>query len=165
MQPVHTREELKEADRAAIAEVGLEALVARAGAAVARAALGILGQGYGKRVVVVAGKGHNGDDGRVASAMLARRGVRVVEIDPGALPEALPACDLVIDAAYGTGFKGEYRAPEVPAGTPVLAIDVPSGLDCDTGEACAGAVRAAQDRDDGGAQARAAHGRGPRARR
>ncbi len=144
MQPVHTREELKEADRAAIAEVGLEALVARAGAAVARAALGILGQGYGKRVVVVAGKGHNGDDGRVASSMLARRGVRVVEIGPEALPEALPACDLVIDAAYGTGFKGEYRAPEVPAGTPVLAIDVPSGLDCDTGEACAGAVRASR---------------------
>ena len=48
----------------------------------------------------------------------------------------------MIDAAYGTGFRGEYRAPAVPAGTPVLAIDVPSGLDADTGLACPGAVKA-----------------------
>ena len=142
MQPVHTRDELRAADQAAIAEVGLDTLVARAGAAVAHAALVILGTGYGKRVVVIAGRGHNGDDGRVAASVLSRRGVRVREIDPGALDDPLPACDLVIDAAYGTGFRGEYRAPAVPAGTPVLAIDVPSGLDADTGLACAGAVRA-----------------------
>jgi hydroxyethylthiazole kinase-like uncharacterized protein yjeF len=142
MQPVHTRDELREADKAAIAKVGLDILLARAGSAVATAALRILGQGYGKRVVVIAGRGHNGDDGRVASALLARRGVRVIEIDPGALPETLPACDLVIDAAYGTGFRGEYKAPEVPAATPVLAVDIPSGLDCDTGLAGEGAVRA-----------------------
>ena len=142
MQPIHTRDELRAADEAAISEVGLEVLVARAGAAVAKAALRLLGGSYGKRVVVVAGRGHNGDDGRVASAILARRGVRVVELDPTALPEVLPGCDLVIDAAYGTGFRGEYRAPEVPATTPVLAIDIPSGVDCDTGSACEGAVRA-----------------------
>ena len=76
--------------------------------------------------------------------MLRRRGVRVTELDPGALPTTLPACDLVIDAAYGTGFRGEYRAPAVPAGTPVLAIDIPSGLDADTGLACEGAVSATE---------------------
>jgi NAD(P)H-hydrate epimerase len=142
MQPVHTRDELRAADAAAIAEVGLDTLVARAGTAVATAALRRLGTGYGKRVVVVAGRGHNGDDGRVASALLRRRGVRVTELDPGALPATLPSCDLVIDAAYGTGFRGEYRAPKVPEGVPVIAVDIPSGLDCDTGSACEGAVRA-----------------------
>jgi NAD(P)H-hydrate epimerase len=73
MQPVHSREELRAADQAAIAEVGLDTLVARAGAAVAHAAIGLLGGAYGKRAVVVAGRGHNGDDGRVAASMLRRR--------------------------------------------------------------------------------------------
>jgi NAD(P)H-hydrate epimerase len=142
MFAVHTRDELRAADEAAIAEVGLEELVRRAGAAVAGAALKLLGGTYGKRVVVVAGRGHNGDDGRVAAGMLRARGVSVTEIDPLALPGAIGGCDLVIDAAYGTGFRGEYDAPQVAAGIPVLAIDIPSGVDCDTGTACAGAVRA-----------------------
>ena len=144
MQPIHTRDELRAADQAAIAEVGLDVLVARAGAAVANAALRLLSTAYGKRVVVIAGRGHNGDDGRVAAAVLGRRGVRVWQFDPGALPDKLPACELVIDAAFGTGFKGSYRAPAVPAGTPVIAIDVPSGLDADTGIACEGAVMATE---------------------
>ena len=142
MLPVHTRAELRAADEAAIAEVGLEALVARAGAAVAKEALRLLGGTYGRRVVIVAGRGHNGDDGRVAADLLRRRSVSVVELDPTDLPGTLPDCNLVVDAAYGTGFRGEYRAPEVPPGTDVLAIDIPSGLDCDTGVACEGAVRA-----------------------
>ncbi len=142
MQPVHVRDELRIADQAAIADVGLATLVERAGGAVAAAALRLLVSGYGKRAVVIAGRGHNGDDGRVAAAMLRRRGVRVVLCDPAALPAELPPCDLVIDAAYGTGFRGSYRAPAVPAGTPVLAVDIPSGLDVDTGVACEGAVRA-----------------------
>ncbi|MGD0982254.1 MAG: NAD(P)H-hydrate dehydratase [Acidimicrobiales bacterium] len=144
MQPVHTRDELRAADETAIAEVGLDVLVARAGAAVANAALGLLDGAYGKRVAVVAGRGHNGDDGRVAASMLRRRGVRVAELDPADLPVTLPVCDLVIDAAYGTGFRGEYRAPAVPDGIPVLAIDIPSGLDADTGLACEGAVSATE---------------------
>ena len=54
----------------------------------------------------------------------------------------LPPCDLVIDAAYGTGFRGSYDAPAVPAGARVLAIDIPSGVDADTGAAPGDAVRA-----------------------
>jgi ADP-dependent NAD(P)H-hydrate dehydratase / NAD(P)H-hydrate epimerase len=144
VQPVHIRDELRAADEAAIADVGLDTLVARAGQAVAAAALALLGGGYGKRAIVVAGRGHNGDDGRVAALLLSRRGVRIAMFDPGAAPRELPSCDLVIDAAYGTGFRGEYLAPAVAPGTPVLAIDVPSGLDADTGLACPGAVRATQ---------------------
>src|SRR5206468_12211774 len=55
--------------------------------------------------------------------------------------EPLGQCDLVIDAAYGTGFRGEYDAPD-PARASVLAVDIPSGVNGLTGEAAAGAVRA-----------------------
>jgi NAD(P)H-hydrate epimerase len=41
----------------------------------------------------------------------------------------------VIDAAYGTGFRGRYDAPAAPAGALVLAVDIPSGVDGDTGAA------------------------------
>jgi NAD(P)H-hydrate epimerase len=95
-------------------------------------------------VVVVAGKGSNGADGRVAAGVLARRGatVEVLEADEVAGGGALPPCDLVIDGAYGTGFRGNYDAPSPPPGATVLAIDIPSGVDADTGEAPGDAVRA-----------------------
>ena len=85
-------------------------------------------------MTVVAGRGNNGADGRVAAELLTRRGARVAVVDAG-VGDPLGAPDLVIDAAYGTGFHGEYRAPEVAEGTPVLAVDIPSGVSGDTGEA------------------------------
>ncbi|MDP9386469.1 MAG: bifunctional ADP-dependent NAD(P)H-hydrate dehydratase/NAD(P)H-hydrate epimerase, partial [Actinomycetota bacterium] len=139
MIPVLTPEEMREVDAAAPDPV--DVLVARAGAAVARSAVRLLGGTYGRRVTVVAGKGNNGVDGREAADILARRGTRVLVVDAADAPAALPACDLVVDAAYGTGFRGEYRAPDA-GGAPVLAVDIPSGVDGLTGEAGDGAVRA-----------------------
>ncbi|HET7721953.1 MAG TPA: NAD(P)H-hydrate dehydratase [Acidimicrobiales bacterium] len=139
MIPVLTPEEMRAVDRAAPEPE--EVLVERAGGAVAQEALSMLGGAYGRRVVVVAGKGNNGADGRVAAERLRRRGIRVEVIEAGEQPERLPASDLVIDAAYGTGFRGDYTAPD-PAGAPVLAVDIPSGVDGLTGEAQPGAVRA-----------------------
>jgi NAD(P)H-hydrate epimerase len=141
VRPVVTPEEMAAIDEAAAEPV--EELIGRAGAAVARAAVEEMGGTYGRRVVVVAGKGNNGADGRAAAARLERRGVRVQVLDASAAPSPLPACDLVIDAAYGTGFRGDYRAPD-PGSAPVLAVDIPSGVDGLTGRACAGAVRAAR---------------------
>jgi hydroxyethylthiazole kinase-like uncharacterized protein yjeF len=130
--PVVAPDEMAEIDRAATEPV--EVLIDRAGAAVAREAQRLLGGSYGRRVVVVAGKGSNGADGRAAAARLRRRGIAVVVLDaatlePGAV---LPPADLVIDAAYGTGFHGTYHAPD-PGGAPVLAVDIPSGLSGETG--------------------------------
>jgi ADP-dependent NAD(P)H-hydrate dehydratase / NAD(P)H-hydrate epimerase len=142
VRAVLTRDEMRAADAAALAHVSHETLVTRAGTAVAVAALRMLGGAYGRRVVVVAGKGSNGADGRVAAHALARRGAKVVVLDAADAPSELPACDLVIDGAYGTGFKGTYDAPAPPAGAPVLAIDIPSGVDADSGEASGAAVRA-----------------------
>jgi hydroxyethylthiazole kinase-like uncharacterized protein yjeF len=139
--PVLTPEEMKAVDRTAPEPV--DVLVQRAGAAVGRAALKMLGGAYGRRVVVVAGKGNNGADGRVAAGWLRRRGVRVAVVDTAEQPDRLPACDLVIDAAFGTGFRGEYRAPD-PGGAPVLAVDIASGVDGLTGEAGPDAVRATE---------------------
>jgi ADP-dependent NAD(P)H-hydrate dehydratase / NAD(P)H-hydrate epimerase len=144
MRAVLTRDEMQAADAAAVAEVSHDTLVRRAGTAAGMAALAMLGGTYGRRVVVVAGKGSNGADGRVAAGLLARRGARVMVLDASTTGDGavLPACDLVIDAAYGTGFRGSYTAPVVPAGAAVLAIDLPSGVDADTGEASGDAVSA-----------------------
>jgi hydroxyethylthiazole kinase-like uncharacterized protein yjeF len=138
--PILTPEEMAAVDAAAPEPV--EVLIGRAGSALARAAVGMVGGTYGRRVVVVAGKGNNGADGRDAAARLRRRGTVVHVVDALDLDGGrLPASDLVIDAAYGTGFRGEYDAPDA-GGAPVLAADIPSGVSGSTGEAGAGAVRA-----------------------
>ncbi|MGO8873651.1 MAG: NAD(P)H-hydrate dehydratase [Acidimicrobiales bacterium] len=133
MEPVLTVSEMQAVDAAAQATTALDVLVARAGTAVAIAALDLLGGAYGRRVVVVAGRGNNGADGRVAAGLLARRGATVRVVVAGTA-DALGPADLVVDAAYGTGFRGEYRAPSIEPGTPVLAVDIPSGVQGDTGE-------------------------------
>jgi ADP-dependent NAD(P)H-hydrate dehydratase / NAD(P)H-hydrate epimerase len=131
MIPVVTPEEMAAIDRAAPEPV--EVLIGRAGAAVARAAVDLMGGAYGRRVVIVAGKGNNGNDGREAGRRLAARGVRVRIRPPDVA--LLPRSDLVIDAAFGTGFRGTYDFPPVEPGTPVLAVDIPSGLNGLTGVA------------------------------
>jgi len=132
--PIVTPAEMRSIDQEAPEPV--EELIARAGSALARHAISMLGGTYGRRVVVLVGSGNNGNDGRDAARRLVRRGVRVKIIEvgevlggPDADPVQLPACDLVIDAAFGTGFRGEYNAPEAPPGAMVLAVDVPSGID------------------------------------
>ena len=65
--------------------------------------------------------------------------MKVHLIDALTGPAMLPPCDLVIDAAFGTGFRGEWTAPAVAGvagGRPmVLAVDIPSGVNALTGEA------------------------------
>jgi len=139
---VLTADEMRAADAAALSTVSHETLVGRAGTAVGVAALRLLGGAYGRRVTVVVGKGSNGADGRVAAALLARRGARVTVIAAADGPAALPRCDLVIDAAYGTGFRGSYDAPAVAPGVPVLSGDIASGVDADTGAAPGAPFRA-----------------------
>jgi hydroxyethylthiazole kinase-like uncharacterized protein yjeF len=139
MVPVVRVEEMQAID----AEAGepLEVLVDRAGRAVARAALDLLGGGYGRRVVVVAGPGNNGDDGRRAADVLRARGARVAILDATDAPERVPDCDLVVDAAFGTGLSRDYRSPD-PGDATVLAVDIASGISGDTGAVLGRPVRA-----------------------
>jgi hydroxyethylthiazole kinase-like uncharacterized protein yjeF len=142
MRPVLTAGEMREVDAQAVASgTPVATLIERAGTAVATEAIALLGGTYGRRVVVVAGSGNNGADGRMAASVLARRGVRTLIVDAREAPGKLPSSDLVIDAAYGTGFRGDYEAPD-PAGAPVLAVDIPTGVDADSGVTGANAVRA-----------------------
>ena len=138
MQPVLTIAQMQAVDAQGQATTPLDELVERAGTAVAGAALELMGGAYGRRVVLVCGKGNNGADGRVAARLLARRGARVTVVAPGqvdAIGGPGPQGGLVVDAAFGTGFGGTYTAPRVAPGIPVLAVDIPSGVEGDTGRA------------------------------
>lgn len=138
MIPVLTPTEMADVDREA--PEPLSVLIRRAAGAVAHAALETMGGGYGRRVVVVAGPGNNGEDGRVAASLLERRGCRCSVIDALDAPDELPDTDLVIDAAFGTGLRNEYDFPRTHA--PVLAVDIPSGIDGLTGSVLGRPARA-----------------------
>ena len=136
-------DELYTADEARAAEAGHDVaeLMERAGAAVAREVL----QRYpdAQRIAVVCGGGSNGGDGRIAAQLLREQGRDAVET------EAVERADLIVDALFGTGFHGEPRAEAATtierinaAAVPVVAVDVPSGVDASTGEVAGGAVRA-----------------------
>jgi len=117
-------------------------LMERAGAAVAREAMRAFPRA--RRFVAVCGGGANGGDGRVAVRLLREAGKDAVEAED---PQG---ADVVVDGLFGTGFHGEPR-PEAAAlierinasGVPVVAVDVPSGVDASTGEIAGAAVRAA----------------------
>ncbi len=71
------------------------------------------------------------------------------EIAPDDLPTHLDGCDLIVDAIFGTGLDGRITGAAATvidrindSGRPVLAVDVPSGLDCDSGEPLGSAVTA-----------------------
>ncbi len=158
MRPVLTPAEMAAADQHAIATGTPESvLIDRAGRSVARHARQMLGGVYGRRVTVIAGKGNNGADGRVAARYLRARGIGVevllLEESFGGveLRRALERSDLVIDAMYGTGFRGRLEGDaEMVAialkasAAPVLAVDIPSGVDGTTGSISGTAVRAQQ---------------------
>ena len=109
----------------------------------------------GDLIVVLAGKGHNGDDARHTSQNLNDREVylvNVVEPDAG-LGELRSQLSLepslIIDGLFGIGLDRPLDVHWAKlidainsANVPILAIDVPSGLNADTGEPVGGAVRA-----------------------
>jgi len=146
-------------------------LMERAGAAIAGMAAGML-SGKAQPPVIVAGPGNNGGDGFVAARLLKERGTTPIVVfagDPQRLPaDARGACErwqavggtvlpdlppgpfgLAIDALFGIGLTRpvEGRAAEIVArinalDCPVLAVDIPSGLDADSGCVLGCAVRA-----------------------
>jgi hydroxyethylthiazole kinase-like uncharacterized protein yjeF len=179
MKPVLSPAEAQALDRAAQADgVAAVDLMERAGWAVARACLDLTGGSYGRRAVVVCGKGNNGGDGFVAArhlarwglrvvvlfaddpagfrepaatnhALLAEAGVRVRRLDPGVLDRELERADVAVDAIFGTGFRGVPEGGWMAAidglngaHAPVVAVDIPSGVDGTTGAVDGAAVRA-----------------------
>jgi NAD(P)H-hydrate epimerase len=141
--------------RTIAAGTSLTVLMERAGRAVAWTVRRALPGTYGRRVVVVCGKGNNGGDGLVAAKVLEGWGVRttVFELADGVarteFTRALAAADLVVDAMYGTGLRDALRddaawIAEQLNDWPgeIVAVDIPSGVNGLTGEVPGWAVRA-----------------------
>ncbi len=166
MRPVLDVAESRRLD--ATADTSVDVLMDRAGFGVALGAVE-MGAGYGTRVAVLAGTGNNGGDGYVAARYLAARGAqvtvyalgpprsRVVAATAAERAAAADVCitqldaprpaDLLIDALFGVGFRGELPAPAtawMDLDTTTLAIDVPSGLDADSGRITGRAFAAAR---------------------
>ncbi|MCX5194955.1 bifunctional ADP-dependent NAD(P)H-hydrate dehydratase/NAD(P)H-hydrate epimerase [Streptomyces sp. NBC_00249] len=166
MRTAYSVETVRAAERELMARLPQGALMARAAAGLAAVCAGLLGRVYGSRVVLLVGPGDNGGDALYAGARLARRGagVTAVPLDPervhpgglatlraagGRLADSVPArADLVLDGLVGIGGRGGLRpaaaalAGRIPAGAVVVAVDLPSGVDADTGEVAGPAVSA-----------------------
>jgi ADP-dependent NAD(P)H-hydrate dehydratase / NAD(P)H-hydrate epimerase len=151
LDPLYEAAEMRAADAWAIDEqsVPQEDLMERAALGLARVTADVAGGRGPIRIVV--GKGNNGGDGRVAARLLEEDGHGVEVID-GTQPfdaGRLDGSGVVVDALLGTGFEGAPREPVASAiaainalGAPVVACDVPSGVNASTGEIEAAAVRA-----------------------
>jgi hydroxyethylthiazole kinase-like uncharacterized protein yjeF len=168
---VLTTSEMERADRLTIA-AGTPgfALMMSAGQAVAEAAMDLVEDGP---IVVVAGRGNNGGDGFVAAAELAARGREVSVIllcgrdtlqGDAALaargwkypvlpfnPQAIGKPALIIDALFGAGLNRPVKGDPLEMieainanGAPVLAVDLPSGINGTTGAVMGAAIDAAE---------------------
>ncbi|MDT9688650.1 NAD(P)H-hydrate dehydratase [Streptomyces sp. P9(2023)] len=147
------------------------ALMQRAAAGLAAACLSLLGRGhvYGARVVLLVGSGDNGGDALYAGVRLARRGAGVTAVLLGEKAherglaallaaggrvaedpfEVLAVADLVMDGITGIGGQGGLRPDAVPVARAargsdavVVAVDLPSGVDADSGRVAGEALRA-----------------------
>jgi len=133
LEPLYSAEEM----RAAEASHDVDAMMQRAGEAVAEQLMHRFPDA--RRIALHAGGGANGGDGRIAAEILRAQGREIVDERP----------DVVIDALLGTGLKGAPR-DETSAlieqinlgGVPVLAVDIPSGVNASTGEVAGAAVNA-----------------------
>ncbi len=141
-EPLYTAAEMRAAEERYPGYPGSAGeLMERAGAAVAADVLRAYPEA--RRIAAVCGGGSNGGDGKIAARILREAGRDVVETDE---PSNV---DLVLDALFGTGFDGAPR-PEAAAvierinacGAPVVAVDLPSGVDASTGETAGAAVDA-----------------------
>ncbi|MEU6115603.1 NAD(P)H-hydrate dehydratase [Streptomyces sp. NPDC047117] len=168
MRTAYSVEKVRAAERDLMARLPDGALMQRAAAGLAVACADLLGRVYGSRVVLLVGSGDNGGDALYAGARLARRGagVRAVLLSPerahqgglaalraaggrvSADPRAdIGRADLVVDGIVGIGGKGGLRPEaaelaDAARSATVLAVDLPSGVDADTGEVDGAAVRA-----------------------
>ncbi|MGZ4454754.1 MAG: NAD(P)H-hydrate epimerase [Nocardioides sp.] len=163
MRRAHTVQQVRDAEAELLAALPEGALMQRAAAGLAHAVVDLLGSSYGRRVRLLVGSGDNGGDALYAGALLARRGAAVEAVVLSETPHAaglaallaaggrvlrptsVPAHarsgrpEVVVDGIVGIGGRPGLRpeavaALEACAGVPVVAVDVPSGVDVDTGE-------------------------------
>ncbi|MGY1498216.1 NAD(P)H-hydrate dehydratase [Streptomyces sp. QTS52] len=172
MRTAYSVETVRVAERELMARVPEGALMQRAAAGLAVACGQLMGRVYGSRVVLLVGSGDNGGDALYAGARLARRGAGVTAVllaperthagglaalrgaggtvvGAGAAEQAIRRANLVVDGIVGIGGRGGLRADVLPlveavreSEAAVVAVDLPSGVDADSGEVPGVAVRA-----------------------
>jgi hydroxyethylthiazole kinase-like uncharacterized protein yjeF len=177
MRNAHAVADVRTAERALMDTLPGGTLMSRAAAGLASVCAGLLGQVYGSRITILAGRGDNGGDALQAGALLAARGAAVTVIpagdrvhqaglaalrgaggralaagDEAAAAGALARADLILDGLLGIGGHGGLREPAASlAGLTerarhnwaiVVAVDLPSGVDADTGVVDGPAIRA-----------------------
>lgn len=177
-------EQMREADRRTIQDIGIPSLVLmeNAGRQVTAALESMFSDLAERHVAIVCGKGNNGGDGFVVARTLQQRGIAVSVFLVGQVAEVrgdarvnleilgriglsvveiadegqwelhmsqVSACDLIIDALFGTGLKtplaGIYEtivADINELGIPVVSIDLPSGMSADTSDLIGDAIDA-----------------------
>ena len=171
LEPLPDAALMRATDAWAIDEQGVPGatLMERAGEGLARV---VAERAPAGRVAIVCGKGNNGGDGLVTARLLRQAGREVDVLAvwpveelggdaaeqarrlPGTAPvpfsaERLDGAAAIVDAVLGTGFSGAPRDPAAAvlaamdaAAAPVVAADVPSGVDASTGEVAGVAVHA-----------------------
>ncbi|MEW2621152.1 NAD(P)H-hydrate dehydratase [Streptomyces sp. NPDC048106] len=172
MRSAYGVETVRAAERALMARLPEGALMQRAAAGLGAACADLLGRVYGSRVVLLVGSGDNGGDALYAGARLARRGAGVtavplspervhggglaalrraggVTVAPESAAAVIARADLVVDGIVGIGGKGGLRPDAARLAeaversrAAVVAVDLPSGVEADTGQVLGAAVRA-----------------------
>ena len=168
MRGVYPVAEVRAAERELIAQLPGGVLMQRAAAALSVQCAALLGRVYGAYVVVLVGTGDNGGDALFAGARLAARGARVSALlldrtrahaeglhaleraggrAVGADAALVSGADLVVDGMVGIGGRPGLHGvaaelADAAAHLLTIGVDVPSGVDSDTGDAGEAAVRA-----------------------
>jgi hydroxyethylthiazole kinase-like uncharacterized protein yjeF len=165
MRSAHTVEQVRAAEQELMSRLPEGSLMQRAATGLAVAITDLLGSVYAARVLLIVGAGDNGGDALWAGAILARRGVAVeaVLLSESVRADGLAALlasggrtvavdgahrpDVVVDGIVGIGGRPGLREEAQAAlaafpGVPVVAVDVPSGVDVDTGRLDGPHVRA-----------------------
>ena len=137
-EPLYTAEEMRAAEQGH----DVDELMERAGRGVAEEILRRFPDA--RRIAGVCGSGANGGDARIALRILREAGIDAVETDD------FDGADVIVDGLLGTGLRDAPRDEAAArieqinsARLPVVAVDVPSGVDASTGETHGRAVRAA----------------------
>ncbi|MBB5777071.1 NAD(P)H-hydrate dehydratase [Nonomuraea jabiensis] len=167
MRTAYTADQIRGAEHELMARLPEGTLMQRAATGLAAVCADLLGRVYGKRVVLLVGSGDNGGDALYAGERLARRGAWVGAVLAGSKTheaglaalmraggrvverDALERADLIVDGLVGIGASGALREPyralveEANAARgPIVAVDVPSGVDAGSGRVEGPAVRA-----------------------
>lgn len=152
--PIITVEQMREWEKATWASGQTEAeVIRRVGKRVAKRARKLTRSG--DAILILAGKGNNGNDARAAGEMIEDRQIEILNVtspenDTSKLRDLLRRkFALIVDGLFGIGLNrpldehwqkliSTVNEPRIP----IMAVDTPSGLNCDTGLAEGAAIEA-----------------------